>query len=161
MFSLFDGIVIAVLGAAAGFCAAKGIKYSREWWKESRAAKKNRRMEKYADRALAAAISISALATVLGVDEMDETNTESEQMDDDGLVTYLTFRNSDTEEIAAVLTDLKKNRFVVEYSIPLADENNRLKWSKVFNLDDAENAMGFEIISWITECRETDMAEEN
>lgn len=159
MFSLFDGIVIAVLGAAAGFCAAKGIKYSKEWWEEHRAAKKRKQMEKYADRALAAAISISVLTSVLNIDEMDETNTMSEQLDDNGFVTYLTLKNPDTEEVAAILTDLKKNHLVIEYIVPMADDNE-LRWSKTFNLNDAENVMGIKIVEWITKCRETNIAEE-
>lgn len=162
-FSTIDGILLAVLGAAAGFCIAGGLEYSRLWWKERRATKGQKKLDKYQDRALLASLVISALALVFKVDLEnggDSADFTSETLDDDGFLTYITLTNPETEEVAAILTDLKRKRLVVEYIVPIDDEEaHNLKWTKTFDIEDSENMMGFKTISWIEECRRTKLAE--
>ena len=161
-FSFIDGILLAALGAVAGFCIAGGIRYGRQWWKERRAAKGQRLLDEYQDRALLASLVISALALVFKVNLEDSNSADftSEYLDDDGFLTYITLTNPETEEVAAILTDLKHKRLVVEYIVPIDDEEaHNLKWTKSFDIEDVENMMGFKTISWIEECRRTKLAE--
>ena len=161
-FSFIDGALLAVLGIAAGFCIAGGIKYGKQWWQEHRAAKGQRLLDEYQDRALLASLVVSALALVFKVDLEnggDSADFTSEHLDDDGFLTYITLTNPETEEVAAILTDLKHKRLVVEYIVPIDDEEaHNLKWTKSFDIEDAENMMGFKTISWIEECRRTELA---
>lgn len=161
-FSFIDGILLAALGMIAGFCIAGGIRYGRQWWQECRAAKGQKLLDKYQNRALLASLTVSALALVFKVnlEDGDSANFTSEHLDDDGFLTYITLTNPETEEVAVILTDLKHKRLIIEYIVPIDDEErHNLRWTKTFNIEDAENMMGFKTISWIEECRRTKLAE--